>query len=353
METGANADTSLRDDLAKGLKEIEERDASTIIIDNETGDVVEPVDGAGEPEARDDGRDDKGRFAPKAKVEGGGETAVDPAETASAEQPAEDAIIAPPKSLRAEEAAEWANTPEGMRKAFLRREADAARLAGAQDAERAFGREFAEVVRPHMETIQKFGVTPQFAVQALLNNDRVMRTGTPEQKITLARQFITDYGLDPALLAQPDPNAPSDPHVAALQRRIDELQAKLTTPVQQQQFAPLPPSAEDATITNEIEAFRSDPAHPHFDAVRDRMVKLLETEAASDLHEAYQMAVAANPALRSTPPQPEAQRPAEKTAAARRASLSVVGSPGPSADPKPASLRDELRENLRSFGFMS
>jgi hypothetical protein len=102
----------------------------------------------------------------------------------------------------------------------------------------------------------------------------------------------------------------------------------------------------------EIEAFRADPAHPHFDAVHAHMGQLLETGAAPDLESAYHAAVAMNPALRSTAASAEPQRTQEdKTAAARRASASVTGSPGQSGSPRPMSLRDELAEGLRSAGF--
>ena len=79
------------------------------------------------------------------------------------------------------------------------------------------------------------------------------------------------------------------------------------------------------------------------------MAGLIESGAAPDLESAYQMAVLARPALRSTPPAAparETQR-SEKVAAARRAAVSVQGSPGTAGTPRPATLRDELRENLR------
>jgi hypothetical protein len=114
---------------------------------------------------------------------------------------------------------------------------------------------------------------------------------------------------------------------------------------------PLATVAEDSNVQSEIEAFRADPAHPHFDAVHQVMGQLLETGAAPDLESAYQAAVTLNPALRSTATPVAAANSAEKTAAARRASASVASSPGPTGNPTPMSLRDELREQMRSAGF--
>jgi hypothetical protein len=358
-------DRSLRDDLAAGLKEIEEREA----LAPEPGDEgAQPSQAEAKPEVaeantdRGDGRDAHGKFVAKPKegsTDGEQPTpaAADPAkapEGQASEQPASPPVSGedqPPKSWRADEAKAWAVLPAEAKAAITRREAEAARLAGANDSERMFGREFAEIVRPHMPTIQQFGVTPQQAVKALLDSDQVLRSSTPEQKIAHARKLCFDYGIDVAALAQPDPNFPADPHVAALQAQVAQLSQRLATP-QQQQFTPLPLSPEDSNVQLEIEAFRADPAHPHFDAVHQVMGQLLETGAAPDLESAYHAAVTLNPALRSTVAAPAPQRTQEeKTAAARRASASVASSPGPTGNATPMSLRDELREQMRSAGF--
>lgn len=364
MDNGANAERSLRDDLSEALKDIEARELAAPVEEEAQAPEAEANAEPTETQSnRGDGRDAHGRFVSKTgqqTKEGEGGRSDDnslgnpqaPQETteeAPAPTPESSEPDAAPKSWRADEAKVWSQLPPEAKAAILRREQDNARTAGANDAERMFGREFAEIIRPHMEVINSFGVSPQFAVRALLDNDRLLRSGTPEQKITKARQLLVDYGIDPAAL-QLDPNV--DPQIHQLRNELIQLQSRLSAP-QQQNFAPLPPTQEDANIMAEIEAFRSDPAHPHFDAVHAQMGKLLETGAAPDLESAYQAAVAMTPALRSTvatPAQPQ-RTTEEKTAAARRASASVTGSPGPTGSPTPMSLRDELRENLRSAGF--
>jgi hypothetical protein len=139
----------------------------------------------------------------------------------------------------------------------------------------------------------------------------------------------------------------------AIMREVESLRAQVARPQQQQQYAPLPQGQEDGNVVSDIEAFRSDPAHPHFEQVSGHMAALIESGAAPDLESAYQMAVLAQPALRSTPqaaPALETQR-SEHAAAARRAAVSVQGSPGAAGNPRPATLRDELREQLRAAGF--
>jgi hypothetical protein len=226
---------------------------------------------------------------------------------------------------------------------------DNKRLAGANDSERMFGREMAELFRPHIAEIQAAGANPQIALKILLDNHNALRSNDPNVKVAKARELLSQYGIDPSLVAQPDPNA-LPPHVASLQAKIAQLEQRLANP-QGQQFAPLPPSQDENNIMAEIEAFRADPAHPHFDAVTTHMGQLLETGAAPDLESAYHAAVAMNPALRSTVLQPQRTIQEDKTAAARRASASVTGSPGQQGSPRPMSLRDELAEGLRSAGF--
>jgi len=367
MALGANAEEgerSLRDDLAASLKEIEEREAASATPDDDgaEGAQVQADEQSTETEAdRGDGRDAHGRFVKKGEEaadtdQQSSEAKPDDAQQATspdgkdegqAQQPSEDQ---PPKSWRADEAAVWKDLPASAKATILRREQEAARLAGANDQERMFGREVAEVFRPHMEVINSFGVTPQHALRGLLDNDRILRFGSPEEKLAKARQLVTDYGIDLNQLAQ-FAAQPVDPQVAELQREIDAMRAQIA-PTQSNNFSPLPPSAEEATILSEIEAFRSDPAHPHFDAVHGTMGRLLEAGAASDLESAYHAAVAMDPALRSTVAYQAPQRPQEdKTAAARRAAASVTASPGATGRATPATLRDELREGLRSAGF--
>jgi hypothetical protein len=361
--------TSLRDELAAAMTAIETRESTG----EEIGDKSQ-ISGAeggessakeiGQDGSRDDGRDATGRFAAKPKTQGAeavgdsASAAAAGADTANAAAPGEAAAgdEAPP-SWRGPGKAAWANIPAEARTEILRREREAADMAGRMDGERRFGKEFAEIVRPHMETINKFGITPQFAVQTLMANDRTMRTGTIQEKVSLAYRMLADYGLDPAAFAQPQPGVSQDPHVRRLEAELAQMRASTATP-QQQAVAPLPQGEPDA-MTAQIEAFRSDPAHPHFDQVLPTMTALLESGAAPDLAAAYEQAVWSNPTLRSTLPQAQAaqadaqrQSTATKTAAARRADVSVSGSPGAAGSHKPASLRDELKQQLQAQGFI-
>jgi hypothetical protein len=343
-EQGASsAETSLRDDLKSALDEIKKREEGAA----ETGDAgAEP---ATSPVSRDaqDGRPPKREtltVATSRAAEPG--TAEPAADAPAATEPA-------PKSWRQDEAADWAELSPKARAAVLRREREIATLVGRQDNERQFGREIADIFRPYAEDMARSNATPQLALATLLDNHRALRSGNPQERIDRARKLLFDYGIDPRALAEPDPRFPQDPHVLQLMRQVETMGAQLAATrgagQGEQAFAPLPEDQSSANVLSDIEAFRSDPAHPHFDHVAGHMAGLIESGAAPDLESAYQMAVLARPALRSTPPAAlalETQR-SEKVAAARRAAVSVQGSPGTAGTPRPATLRDELRENLR------
>lgn len=340
---GGEAETSLRDDLASALSDIQARETAP-------ADTPPAASAEDTSPARGDGRDDKGRFAGKSAEAAAPAAEVDAPKPEAA--PADNTDV-PPSSWRSTAAAKWADLPAEVKAEAHRREREIATLTGRQDSERLFGKEIADIFRPFAEDIHKANATPQLALQTLLNNHKALRSQNPQERVAKARELLMDYGIDPRALAQPDPNMPQDPHVINLMREIDHLKGRLNQP-QQQQYAPLPAAENDANVQPDIDAFRSDPAHPHFDQVSGHMAALIESGAASDLESAYQMAVLANPALRSTllaPPAPDAQRSQEKVAAARQAGVSVQGSPGTTAPAKPATLRDELRENLRQFGI--
>lgn len=358
---GAELGTSLRDDLRAAFDEIAGREggAEDVAPTAEANAPAEPTDATEVPTGQP--RDATGKFARADQQPA--DVAQTPADSTTPDAPAEQHPDGAPGSWRAAAKEKWSELPPEVKAEIAKREADITRAVTNIDNERRFAREMADVVRPHFETIKSFGVTPQVAVGALLKNDHVMRYGTPEQKIQVARGFIRDYGLDPQQLI--DPNAPSDPHVIALQREVEHLRARQQIP-QQFDHAPLPEAPGEGNVVPEIDAFRTDPAHPHFDQVAPFMATLIESGQAASLAEAYDKAVWATPALRSTlqaqqapapapvPPQPsqaKRQNPADKVAAARHAGSSVGRSPGPIGEPAPGSLREELRSNLRASGW--
>ncbi|MBY5743515.1 hypothetical protein HFO28_07900 [Rhizobium leguminosarum] len=136
----------------------------------------------------------------------------------------------------------------------------------------------------------------------------------------------------------------------------------------QQQPAPQPVNVE-ATVEQvlrkrdtetQVNAFISDPANVHAEAVLDDMVALISAGRASNLKEAYDAACWMRPDIRQQlisqtaqpAPDPNAQRAAAADQA-RKASRSISGSsaPGPSRDAtasQPTTIRDSLRSAMHA-----
>lgn len=309
-------------------------------------------------------RTPEGKFAAATPGDAPAPAAAVAAPGAPAEAPADPSAPAPapaaaeaPTSWKKEVREQWDQIPEGVRSEILRREQAIAKLTNQSDGERRFGKEMADIIRPYDAEIRDAGVPPQFAINVLLQNHRTMRSAPIPERVALARRMIGEYGLDPRQLI--DPNAPTDPRMIAMERELSERRARDAIP-KEFNSAPLPGVEQNDTVTDDIAAFRTDPAHPHFDTVAATMAALIEAGTASDLSDAYDQAVWANPTLRSTlqahpapsPAPSEAQResPSSKVAAARRASVSVARTSGSAGEPAQTDLRGELRKNLRKFG---
>jgi len=111
----------------------------------------------------------------------------------------------------------------------------------------------------------------------------------------------------------------------------------------------------------QVDAFLSDPANAHAEDVLDDMVALINSGRASTLQDAYDAACWMRPDIRQqlssqTAPAFVRDQQAQRAAAAdqaRRASRSISGSsaPGPTRDAargQPTSIRDSLRDAMRS-----
>ena len=280
-------------------------------------------------------RDEHGRFAAK-------EAAVEPAEEPPepVEPEAEPTVDAPanmPKEIR--EA--WSELPEGVRHALERREEETHRIATKVDRERQIGRHFDTMVERYKPLIEQEGGTPLAAVADLLETARVLRQGSPEQKIALLNQVATQFGID---MEQAYHNRP-DPQMAQANIEIARRDAQIAS-YQAQDAA-----VNNATVEQQIVDFRS--SHEHFDAVSGEMSRLIDTGLATGLQDAYDHAIYTNETLRSTLIEQdvvkrladERAKQAATVANARRASVSPSSASGTAKPPGSANLSqiDDMR----------
>jgi hypothetical protein len=321
----------VRGDIESAIKEVAEREAP------EESAPVEKPEAEKEIEKPAKARDDTGKFTKEVKGE------PEPAKIEA--KPA-----APPNTWTAAAKAKWKELPADIQSEIAKREADVEKGFTRLDEERSVGKSFKEVVSPYMPMIQSEGSTPIVAIQSLLNTAYKLRTATAQEKGQMLMDLAKQYGADLSTVSQGQPQ--TDPNTQAIHRELADVKARLNGFLTERE------QQEQGTITSLIDAFAADPKNVHYEAVKADMAALLRAGRAKDLQDAYDKAVWASPDIRSTLLEQqladkEAKRVAEareKADKARKASVSISGSPGATAPSKAnhedRSLREELEANL-------
>jgi len=303
-------------------------------------------------------RDEKGRFATKdAAQEQKPENVEQDAPAQAQPDPVAAPVVVPPEvqrlGLRKEEAEAFAQASEGVKAAFIRRSEEMHRGLEQFREKAQFGDAMVQAIQPFAQTIQSLGVHPAQAVQKLMAADHSLRYGTPQQKQQMIATIARDYGVD---LSQGLPEAPYvDPNVSALQQQVQQL----TGWIQQKQQ--VEEQRQMDTLNSEVQQFASDPANKHFNSVVNEMMGLLQANIVTNLRDAYDRAVYANPATRAQvlaeqQAQAEAKRKADATAKAqeaKRAAAVNVSRRGSQPAKRPVgSMEDTIRETAERLGVL-
>lgn len=255
-----------------------------------------------------------------------------------------------PRSWAKEKNELWAKLPPEAKEYILKREEDQHALATRFDEDRNVGTAFKKIVDPYYPLIQQHGQNPFGVVQNLLQTQKQLLTGTPEQKSALVRQLIQDYNVDLGTAQSSTPgSANASPDLSSLQSRLQELDntvRNLPTTLRQQTL--------QQKVSIEVEQFESKPP-PHYAKLKPAMASLLESGLATGLQDAYDKAAKLDPSISTEialkqKQEEEAQRVEQikaKTQAAKRASSPIHGSPAAAAankarDDRP--LRDVLSD---------
>jgi hypothetical protein len=311
---------------------------------------------------RDDGRDQRGRFAPKQAAE---TTAPDPAAEPVApeaqpaapetETPAVPAVEAPQHWAAADKERFAKLPPDGQQFLLDRHKAMEGDYTRRMQ-EIAPLRKTAEQWTPYLAQI---GATPEQAFQALIGAEYTLRNGTPDQKQAALRQLAQDYQI-PLTQAAPQPATDEyvDPQVAALNQKLAQLEAwKNSSEQAEQQRQRQQMEQRQSELHSTIAAFTAEkteagaPAHPHYEAVRETMAALIGGGQASDLKTAYDMAVWARPDLRQQLLTAQQEAAAKKSAEEAKARAQKAGTAAASVSGKPVgatpmgpanSVREEL-----------
>lgn len=342
----APAEDNVRADIENAIKEVAEREEKPEPVKQETKEN-KPVE-----------RDESGKFKSKEIREP--KEAKDKLETPAKETPVKEAPkIAPPHTWTPAAKAKWNELPPEIQAEVAKRESEVEKGFTKLDEERNVGKSFKEVVAPYMPMIQSENSTPIVAVQSLLNTAYKLRNSSPQEKGKLIMDLAKQFNADLSQVSQNQPQ--TDPQLQAIQSELAQLKAA------RQQEMTLREQQEQAVHKREIDAFASNPENVHYETVKAHMASLLKSGLTTGnspqehLKDAYNQAVWARPDIRSTlleqqVAEKEAKRVAEakeKADKARKASVSVSGSPGATAPSKAnhedRSLREELEANFAAL----
>ena len=331
---------TLADDIRNAIKETAAVEAEPTPVEatpEPVADAVEPV--AEEKTAK---RGSDGKFLAKG-TEVGQDATDKPAEDAP--EPAEKLAIRVPSSWAPEAKAKFESLDPAVQRAIAKREQEIDSGLRKKGEEIKRYEPLEALIAPRRDQWSLQGMDEVKAIQTLFAAQDLLEKD-PVRGLTLLAQ---SYGVNLASVAgqpsaQPDarttgqPQAQPDPVASELQILKQELHALKQGREQEVQ----------QTYQSQIEAFASDPANIYFENVKPQMAALLKAGVATDLPDAYQQAVWADPTIRplllaqqTAPKTDQARAHAEK---ARAAGVSVTGSPSAHAPmTSNGSIADDIR----------
>ena len=279
-------------------------------IDQASSDLAGDLFPASEREASDDAEDTSA------------DAITEPADTEQATEPAKDGASADdaakaaiegkpaPKTWPKEMHEHWGKTPKEVQDYWEVREKQMLDGLEQYKGDAVYGKAMRDAVTPYMALIQAQGIDAPRAVQTLLNAHYKLSVSPPSQKAQYLDYIAKQYGIDQSLRQQTQGGQQSvDPRLAQLQDELHQLKQVIHSGSEQQL------NAERTRISQEVNTFASDPAHPYFDEVADDIIVMLKTGL--PLQDAYDRAVWANPGTRAKETarlQTEAKAEADKKA---------------------------------------
>ena len=135
------------------------------------------------------------------------------------EQEAEEVILAP-ASWGKDDREVWDTLDEGAKAVIARREEERDKAIRAAQSEAG---PMKAVVEEYKGYFQQVGVEPDRAFRALVESERSLRFGTPEQKAQALQKIAHDYGIALPQAAQTeDDDLAVDPALRRIEQTIDE-----------------------------------------------------------------------------------------------------------------------------------
>lgn len=248
-------------------------------------------------------------------------------------QPEASKPVGPPSGWSKEAKAIWDQLPEAVKADAVRREAEVSKGFEEYRTKTAQLSEISQALEPLRPMLQQHGIaTEAQAVKRLLEWEGSFRN--PATRIQAFHQLAQQYGVDLSTLVQspqsgspsaaqdiPEPLRPVLDQFGGVVQEVQSIKAQLQTSEQQR-------------IAAEFKAF-ADNGHPHFEAVRVAMGKLMQAGLAQDMESAYQQAIALDPTLSAQIRAEEDSKRAEEAerAKAEKARLAAAAAVSPSGRP--------------------
>ena len=229
-------------------------------------------------------RDDSGRFLKRdeAQPQVNGKTTEPAAETAESKVEQLIAAIDMPNSLAADRKALWDSLPRPAQELWSQREKEAHEAISRAGQERKAFEPIQQTLEQFRDVYERNNLAPHDAMARMFAVEQWLATD-PANAI---QNIANAYGVDLSKIGTAE-QPQSDPRINALSGEVSQLKSILTN---QQRNAQ---QAERAETAREIAKFAE--GKPHFESVKKVMAGLLQTEAATTLQEAYDMATRANP----------------------------------------------------------
>lgn len=209
---------------------------------------------------------------------------------------AEVQAVGAPKTWTKEALEKWATLDPVVQKEVAKREEDFMRGINIYKQAAEVGARYDDVVTPYRQILAAEGIDPVDLFKSFSANHYILSRGDDSQKVQLAANLLTSYRIPLDKLADALGNrqiVPVNPEVEALRRELLDLRSGINQrTVAEQQFIQL-------QSRDEVDRFADDPSHPYFDEVGHDMSNLVAGGLASNLQDAYDKAVWANPVTRA------------------------------------------------------
>lgn len=289
----ADEETSIQDDIraamAEPTVETTEAPAPDTSVREEliSKGVIKP---AAESKSLD--RDEHGRF--KAKE--------DPAPTAveSAEKVLEQGVAGKwtperaPTTWSPKAREQWGSLPLDIRQEIVRREEASVNGVRKLQEQHSPVNNFYRAMEPVITEAKSFGVVPEQYISTVMSSERILRTADVPTKFNEILRICDQYGVPLREVI----NRSVGQEVLKTHGQPQQAQISQQFMQEFQEIRNWRQQMESQQVNNTVEQFGADPKHEFFGDVRGTMADLIEMGKASNMEDAYQMAIWMTPEVR-------------------------------------------------------